>query len=320
MYRALRSFRTARVIQQARLAQQTIPSSLRWRPPARYNFSKFERYKETRTDHPNALTKDLLRNFFHIRDDGEAVHVEGDYYNWWNNRAEAIDVAALLKQNWNRAKVRSEMRSALGTLYRSKRWALGYPKGSRKASERVQLEIKPPFLAHYFLPPGTKRDDDRNPSFAFGPIMFTSAELLVPREDYNQYHSAAFDSTPMGPEALPAPPPGFETRLVHLGQVCDMPEKTPYAAVGKLNEIGTVEGMFAIPVMNNEELACQDENDDDSNRHNEEDGCHKIYGELCEAMPRGIYYLGKDLEDCADREWILCQEVDKVIVVSPIER
>jgi hypothetical protein len=106
------------------------------------------------------------------------------------------------------------------------------------------------------------------------------------------------------------------------------PSETPYAAVAKLNNTGGVEGVFSIPVRNKQEIykdrrnaattpidgIVEDDEEDDDDFENEQ-----IDVSSWGSMPRGIYYLGKDLDDCNNREWVLCQEVDKVLAISPIK-
>jgi hypothetical protein len=88
-----------------------------------------------------------------------------------------------------------------------------------------------------------------------------------------------------------------------------------YVVVGKLSDTGMAEGVFASPVMNSEESRDED-NCEDFDGDADDDIVEDLL-EVLESMPRGIYYLGKDLNNCANREWVLCQRADKVVVVIP---
>lgn len=396
MYRWLPGLRTAQMYRGSPLArrqrQQYKSYSRLTRPRPEYSFSEFHAYREAARQERPEPTRALLRRFFNIHDDDEALYVEGDYHDWANHKRASVDVAALLKENWNLPSTRSVMESALIAGHHHGQWDLGFTRAGKDAGEmRLRLKIDPVFSVPYFSHVGMRddpdpgpdhdQDQDHDPSEAVGPILFTSATLQIPRaDDYEakghlevsdgassatstsngstlatqpERRLAAFSGswtkvspTPRylsttvireldEPKDIPTPLPGFDTKLVHLGRVRGAPRETPYAVVGALSDAGTVRGLFAIPVKNEEEVGEEDNNDNDYDADTyvtpmDDEGDGDEYGYIEEGygtaatswedMPRGIYYLGRDLDDCRDREWVLCRETDHVTVVCPVKQ
>ncbi|KAF2243537.1 hypothetical protein BU26DRAFT_570227 [Trematosphaeria pertusa] len=288
----------------------------------------FEAFEQQRVPVSQVPTRQQLHTYFSLKS-AEAVETTfHDYYRWLDDYRSNMDIQLLLTQDWNRSSEK-KMRNALKALPHIPILELGTAKGTR-----TQLNVHPVFETQYYVPKGAPLEAQFDPNHAYGPVLYTDNPLRMSKnleKGRNLSHMTVNDSasglglnlnkpcntsTEEEPESaatnlLPAAFSKFTTKLIHLGGVeaSYVPDFTnssvltlaPYAAIAKISPAGAVEGIFAIPVdgTRNGDLVYVD-----------------LDIEAWEPEKRGIYYLGKDLDDCAQREWTLCDEIEVVEVVS----
>ncbi|KAF2254739.1 hypothetical protein BU26DRAFT_600377 [Trematosphaeria pertusa] len=170
------------------------------------------------------------------------------------------------------------MRQALHAFPYILEWKLGTVSG-----HETQLDVQPVFETPYYVPKGALLGEQFNLKLAYGPVLYTNYSLQIPE--------AAVKSSTLPHPTIKATDSDADSGPSLAVKYLDKSRATP----------GAVEGIFAIPVHGTRKGGLIYEDQDI---------------EAWEPDKRGIYYLGKDLDDCERREWTFLGEIEVVEVIS----
>ncbi|KAF2872230.1 hypothetical protein BDV95DRAFT_378846 [Massariosphaeria phaeospora] len=280
------------------------------------------------------LSLEEVQDHFNVQG-REAEEILCKYADWKEEKSHDIDVISLTKKSWNELETRQKMSDALDV--RRNLEDLGH-----SGETTVDLKLAPAFSAPYFRP--KELENVEGDFSACGPVLRTNLPIQVferamaweqtrenshPATPASGHHviTSPVANSPLGNRSYttqatragsvktdPFIPPelaDFTTRFVHLGQPLattnedDILTAAPYACIGPLNDDGLITGIFSIPV--------------DGQRGGEiADDCTESV--VWEPKVRGVYYLGKDLQEAATREWILVEPRDRVDVIQLEDR